>query len=67
MATFYCLRFQDSLNLEGQISVFISPKKRVAPLYPQALGSLIVVSYDSQGYGGGIRTCLHMGNTDPLN
>jgi hypothetical protein len=27
----------------------------VAQLYPQALGSLFVVSYDSQGYGGGIR------------
>jgi hypothetical protein len=27
----------------------------VAQLYPQALGSLFVTSYDSQGYGGGIR------------
>jgi hypothetical protein len=26
------------------------------PVYPQALGSLSVASYDSQGYGGGIRT-----------
>jgi hypothetical protein len=28
----------------------------VAELYPRALGSLYVVSYDSQGYGGGILT-----------
>jgi hypothetical protein len=26
---------------------------------PQALGSLFVASYDSQGYGGGIRSCFH--------
>jgi hypothetical protein len=31
----------------------------VAQLYPQALGSLFVASYDSQGYDGGIRTRLH--------
>jgi hypothetical protein len=31
-------------------------------LYPQALGSLFVAFYDSQGYGGGIRPCL-TGNT----
>jgi hypothetical protein len=28
----------------------------VAQLYPRALSSLYVVSYDSQGYGGGILT-----------
>jgi hypothetical protein len=32
---------------------------RVALLYPQALGSIFVASYDSQGYGGGIRPCPH--------
>jgi hypothetical protein len=32
----------------------ISPRNRVTHLYPQALGSLCVASYDSQGYGGGI-------------
>jgi hypothetical protein len=31
----------------------------VAQLYPQALGSLFVASYHSQGYGGGIRTRFH--------
>jgi hypothetical protein len=35
----------------------------VAQLYPQAPGSLSVASYDSQGYGGGILTRLHAGNT----
>jgi hypothetical protein len=35
---FYCLYFWDSPNMEGQGPVFISPKNRVAQLYPQALG-----------------------------
>jgi hypothetical protein len=34
-------------NLKGQVFVFISPRNRVAQLYPRALGSLYVVSYDS--------------------
>jgi hypothetical protein len=50
---------RDSPNLEGQVPVFISPSDSVAQLYPQALGSLFIASYDSQGYGGGIRTRLH--------
>jgi hypothetical protein len=45
-----------SPNLEGQVPVFISLRTRVAQLYPRALCSLYVVSYDSQGYGGGILT-----------
>jgi hypothetical protein len=48
-------------NLEDQVSVFTSPRDRVAQLYPQALGSLFVVFYNSQGYGGGIRSRLHPG------
>jgi hypothetical protein len=47
------------LNLEGQVPVFISTKNRVAQVYPQGLGSLFCTSYDSQGYGGAIRTSLH--------
>jgi hypothetical protein len=43
---------RDSPNLKGQVPVFVSPRNRVAQLYPQALGSLFVASYDSQGYGG---------------
>jgi hypothetical protein len=33
----YCLYILGSPNLEGQAPVFISPKNRVAQLYPQAL------------------------------
>jgi hypothetical protein len=55
----------DSPNLEGQVHVFISPRNRVAQLYPQALGSFFVAFYDSKGYGGGIRPCLQTGRGDP--
>jgi hypothetical protein len=44
-------QIRDSPNLEGQVPVFISPRNRVARLYPQALGSLLVASCDSQDYG----------------
>jgi hypothetical protein len=57
---FYCL-IRDSLNLKGQVPVFISPRKGVAQLYPRALGSLFVASYDLQGCGEGILTLLHIG------
>jgi hypothetical protein len=53
-------QIRDSPNVEGQNPVFISPRNRVAQLYPQA-PSLFVASYDSQGYGGGSRTRLHTG------
>jgi hypothetical protein len=53
-------QIRDSPNLEDQVSVFISPRNRVAQLHPQTLGSLSVTSYDSQNYGGGIQTCLYM-------
>jgi hypothetical protein len=59
---FYCLIW-DSFNLEGQVPVFISSRNRVAQLYPRALGSLYVASYDSQGSGGGIPTRLHTGKS----
>jgi hypothetical protein len=51
-----------SPNLEGQVPVCtrITPRNRVAQLYLQALGFLFVASYDSQGYGGGIRYPLHV-------
>jgi hypothetical protein len=41
ITTFYCLRFETAPNLEGQLPVFISPRSRVAQLYPQVLGSLL--------------------------
>jgi hypothetical protein len=54
-------QIRDSPNLEDQVPVFISPRNRVAQLYPQTLGFLFVISYDSQGYGGGIRPHIHTG------
>jgi hypothetical protein len=45
------------------VPVFVSPRNRVAQLYPQALDSLFVDSYDSQSYGGGILNRLHTGLT----
>jgi hypothetical protein len=58
-------QIRDFPNTEGQVPVFISPRSRVTQLYPQALGSLFVAYNDSQGYGGGIRSRLHMGCSDP--
>jgi hypothetical protein len=48
-------------SLEDQVPVFIFPSNRIAQLYPRALGSFFVTSYDSQVYGGGILTHLHTG------
>jgi hypothetical protein len=42
--------------------VFISPRNRVARLYPQAVGSHFFASNDSQVYGGGIGPRLHTGH-----
>jgi hypothetical protein len=55
----------DSPNLEGQVPEFISPRNRVAQLYPQALGSIYVASYDLHGYGGGILTLPQPGGPGP--
>jgi hypothetical protein len=57
-------QIRDSPILGGHVPLFTSPRNRVAQLYSQALGSLFVVSYDSRGYGGGIRTRLHRGIPD---
>jgi hypothetical protein len=46
-AIFYYLIW-DSPNLEGQVPVFISPRNRVAQLYPRALGSPDTVSARTQ-------------------
>jgi hypothetical protein len=35
MSIVYCLYFLDSPNQEGQVPVFISPRNRVAQLYPR--------------------------------
>jgi hypothetical protein len=54
-------QIRDSPNLESQVPVFISPTNAVAQLNLQALDSLFIASYDSQSYGGDIRTRLHKG------
>jgi hypothetical protein len=54
-------QIRDTPSLEGQIPVFIFLRNKVAHLYPQALGSIFVVSYDTQGCGGCIRPRLHAG------
>jgi hypothetical protein len=38
------------------VPVIISFQSRVSQLYSKTLGSLFVAPYDSQGYGGGVRT-----------
>jgi hypothetical protein len=42
-------QIRNSPNLEDQVPVFISLRKKVTQLYPQALGSFFEASYDSQG------------------
>jgi hypothetical protein len=62
---------RDSSNLEGQVTVFISPRKRVTRLYPQALGyfskqsrlssmslSLVLRPTDSQSVSLGVEPHL---------
>jgi hypothetical protein len=47
--------------VEPVASGFTNYATAVAQLYPRALDSLYVASYDSQGNGGGILTRLHTG------
>jgi hypothetical protein len=54
-------QIRDSPNLEGQVHIFTSPRNRVAQLYPQALCSLVISSYDSRDCGGVIVTLLNVG------
>jgi hypothetical protein len=63
---FYCLIW-DSPNLDGQVPVFISPRNRVAQLYPRALGSLLSPLTTRRDYGGGILTRLHTGLCCPIS
>jgi hypothetical protein len=60
MTIFYCLS-PEPLSLVGQVPIFISSRKRVDQFYAQALGSLFITTYSSQGYSGGIQTHLQMG------
>jgi hypothetical protein len=60
-------QIRDSPNLEGQVPIFISPRDKVTQLYPQALGSLFVASYDTQGYSEGILSRLHAGYSQKMD
>jgi hypothetical protein len=50
----------------GQVPVFISPRNRVARIKAQALSSVFIASYDSQGYSGNIRPLLHTSSNSHL-
>jgi hypothetical protein len=49
----------DSCNLEGLVPIFYVPQEQGGLICTQVQGSIFVTSYNSQGYGGGIQTCLH--------
>jgi hypothetical protein len=56
-------RLQLQLVLASAVILRSEPSGRGWPDYtPQALGSVFVASYDSQGYGGGMRTRLQTGD-----
>jgi hypothetical protein len=61
MDTFLVLVCGTRTTLEDQVPVLMSPSDRVTHLYLQALGSLFVTFYDSEGCTGGILTRLHTG------
>jgi hypothetical protein len=54
---FRCLRFVTPPAWRTGPRIY-TPWNRMAQLYPGALGSRFIASYDSQGYNEGIRTCL---------
>jgi hypothetical protein len=60
-------QIRDFPNLEGHVPTFISSRNRVAQLYPQTPGSLLVSFNDSQGYGGGVRPRLHTGYAEQIS
>jgi hypothetical protein len=61
MIIFYYLKFEISPAWRTKSPYIHLPGNRVVQLYPEVLGSLFVTSFDSQGYGGGIRTRIHTG------
>jgi hypothetical protein len=60
MTTFYCLRFENPKFWGRGHRIYI-PQEEGDSVIPQPLGFLFLASYDSQGYGGDIRSSpLHM-------
>jgi hypothetical protein len=60
MTIFYYLGFETPPTWRPR-SQYLYPSGTGWRNYTQALGSLFIASYDSQGYGGGIRISLHTG------
>jgi hypothetical protein len=60
MTTFYSLRFETPQTWSLGPRTYITQEQGGPVIHP-ALDSLSVASYDSQGYGGGIRPLLHTG------
>jgi hypothetical protein len=59
MTIFYCTGSRLPPTWRVRAPVYISSRNRVAQSCPQAMGSLFVAYYDSQGYDVGIRTLIH--------
>jgi hypothetical protein len=59
MSKFYCLNIWGSPNQEGQVPVFISPRNRVAQLYPHTLGLPNLFTYYYYYYMIYLMFCIH--------
>jgi hypothetical protein len=57
---FYSLRFETPPTWRARYP-YLYPQEQGGSVISQALGSLFIAFYDSQGYGGGIRSRLHAG------
>jgi hypothetical protein len=62
---FYCFRFETPPTWRARFPYV--PQEQGGPVIPQALGSLLIASYEPQGYGVGLRTRLHTGLTLTFN
>jgi hypothetical protein len=54
ITTLYCLMYETPQTWRARSPYLYPPGTGWPQLYPQALGSLFLASYDSQAYGGGI-------------
>jgi hypothetical protein len=50
-------QIRNSPNLEGQVPVFISPRNRIAQLYPPALGSIFVSQKRASDFNKYVTVC----------
>jgi hypothetical protein len=58
MTTFYCLRFETPPTWRAS-SPYLFPQEQGGPVIPPGTGFPFIASYDTQGYGGGIRPRPH--------